>query len=489
MEHPRRCPGPVAGKSCGAFLLKPEVDPHSRCSSCRGKVCSPTATCSECEPWGEIQWVLYGTKKKSAKKSPKKATASSVLVSPDASSERGSLPSSPTQSRGRGRSAAGKRPIVLPKESELPVGEASDVLQACVGPEGSAGECVGDEVLVPAGPVSTEDPMWGKSPFRLEEEFDHWIVRKNVPRSPPAPSATLPPVFMQPAETEVRHGVTPAELDASGGSADSLSSSSSSSSVDSSSEDDSRSARRKRERSRKKKSRSRSRQKKKSRPSKKKAKRSKSKDWVSITVPRSKLLKVTTAAAASGWLPRTSSSPSLPSCSSYGQEPHRGRPFQAPRDPPKLTKASAAPTLRREALRQVEGVTPAAGSLADFIKLQGRPSARDIPTDTRMPAGQGNPMTYTFASVGPPVTQAGPSNVALPTVTDDTRAEGRVTEALVEGGECSSDEISSYRKVLALIRRHHRLDEPMPTTEQTWLSGLSSLVENPIQQKPSLLYS
>ncbi|XP_068219243.1 RNA-binding protein with serine-rich domain 1-like [Palaemon carinicauda] len=281
-----------------------EVDPHSLCSSCRGKVCSPTTTCSECESWGEIQWVLYGTKKKkAAKKSPKKANVSSSLVSPDASSERGCLPSSPTQSRGRGDSA------------------------------------------------------------------------------------------------------------------DSLSSLSSSSSSDSSSsEDETKSTKRKRERSRKKKkSRSRSRQnKRESRPSKKKAKRSKSKDWVNIMVPQSELFKVTSPAAASGWLPRSSSSPSRPSFSAYGPEPRQGRSIQAPRDAPKSMKASATSTLRGEALHQMEGVAPAAGTLADFIKPQGHPTAQDNPTDTRNPAGQGNPMTDTFAPAGPPVTRAGPSNVTPP---------------------------------------------------------------------------
>ncbi|XP_068200863.1 serine/arginine-rich splicing factor 4-like [Palaemon carinicauda] len=378
MEHPRRCPGPVTGKSCGAFLSKPEVDPHSLCSLCRGKVCSPTTTCPECESWTEIQWILYGTKKKkAAKKSPKRANVSSSLVSPDASSERGSLPPSPTQSRGRGASATG--------------GDAE-----------KAGTSNSD-------PVAWDPPRTPfRSPMRLEEEFDAWFDQKKVPWSPPAPSSTLPLVFLQPSSPENRRGVPPMILDDSGDSADSLSSSSSSSSLDSSSSEDEgpKSSKRKRE-----KSHSRSRHsRKRSKTSKKKSKRSRSSNdkWVTITVPRSELFRATSAAATSGWLPRASSSPSRPYSSSRS-DLRQGTLHQASLDDSKATKVPASSAQRREALLRTEGLASSAATSAVFSEHQGRPSCLEKPTATGDPAGQGRPMTDTLVPADPPILRAGPS--------------------------------------------------------------------------------
>ncbi|XP_068245214.1 osteocalcin 2-like [Palaemon carinicauda] len=63
----------------------------------------------------------------------------------------------------------------------------------------------------------------------------------------------------------------------------------------------------------------------------------------------------------------------------------------------------------------------------------------------------GTPMTDAFVPTGQPVPLAGPSGIVFPTVTAYSRMEELVTEDLMEGGECSTDDISSYRKVLALI--------------------------------------
>ncbi|XP_068233503.1 serine/arginine repetitive matrix protein 1-like [Palaemon carinicauda] len=170
MEHARRCPGPRVGKSCGAFLSKPDVDPHSLCSSCRGKVCSPSDTCPECASWSEVQWVKFGTKKKKATKlSPRKTSLSSPATYAGEGS--GRVPSSsPTQSRGRGKFVKGKKLVPLSLGNDVAGASSFMANQA------SVSLCSGgprDVDLVQGERVSGEDPMWNNIvPFSSP---DSWV--------------------------------------------------------------------------------------------------------------------------------------------------------------------------------------------------------------------------------------------------------------------------------------------------------------------------
>ncbi|XP_068216688.1 serine/arginine repetitive matrix protein 1-like [Palaemon carinicauda] len=314
------------------------------------------------------------------------------------------------------------------------------------------------------------------------------------------------PVFLQPPTPEKRRDFPPAVLDASAGrrapSSSSSSSSSDSSSASSSEDEDRNLSKRKREKYRKKKnSRSRSRHgRKRSKSSKKKAKRSKSKDWVNVTVPRSELFRFSTAAAASGWLPRASPSLCHPPSSSFGLAARHEGSNRDPRVVFNPTVASAPSSLRKDMRSVKEGLASTTGTLEAFLKHQGRPSVRMDPPSTEPPVEQGTPMTDAFVSTGQliplagsegvgtsmtdafvptgqPIPLAGSSGVAFSTVTAYPRTEELVTKDLVEGGECSTDDISSYRKVLALIRRHHQLDEPKPSAAKAASHDLS-LPEN-----------
>ena len=72
--HNRRCPGlGDSGKSCNRFLPSVDVDPHSKCATCRKSVCSREIPCPECLLWSEDQW------KKFLKR---QARSKSVSVSP-----------------------------------------------------------------------------------------------------------------------------------------------------------------------------------------------------------------------------------------------------------------------------------------------------------------------------------------------------------------------------------------------------------------------
>ncbi|XP_068208360.1 nucleolar and coiled-body phosphoprotein 1-like [Palaemon carinicauda] len=249
MESQRRCPGPKAGKSCGAWLSKVNINPHTLCTTCRGKVFSPASTCTECESWPELQWALHGTKKKKAsKRSPRKPGLVYPLTSPSAPSESGSPSPSPTQSRGRGKSVTGKQPIAVPHESDF--NKPSCIVPTQTSEESAVvtGVLSVDEVLVPAGPVSSEDPAWGRSgtpapsppswhcfsgtavsggdqdrkrratcssdpdsivwtaprtpfrsPMRQDEEFSRGSLL-----TPPVPSVALPPDFKQPVTPEAQ---------------------------------------------------------------------------------------------------------------------------------------------------------------------------------------------------------------------------------------------------------------------------------------------
>ncbi|XP_068233764.1 serine/arginine repetitive matrix protein 2-like [Palaemon carinicauda] len=143
MEHSRLCSGPRAGKSCGAFLSKPDVDPHSLCTSCRGKACSQSDTCPECADWSEVQWVKFGTKKKKAlKRSPRKTSLSS-----------------PATSAGEGSGSDVVGESSSSRADQAPVSECSG------GPR--------DVALSRRGRVSTEDPMWSNNvPFSSP---DYWV--------------------------------------------------------------------------------------------------------------------------------------------------------------------------------------------------------------------------------------------------------------------------------------------------------------------------
>ena len=54
----RRCPG-NSGKSCSRFLPSSDVDPHSKCATCRRSVCSREVPCPECLLWTEDQWKKF----------------------------------------------------------------------------------------------------------------------------------------------------------------------------------------------------------------------------------------------------------------------------------------------------------------------------------------------------------------------------------------------------------------------------------------------
>ncbi|XP_068222799.1 uncharacterized protein [Palaemon carinicauda] len=137
------------------------------------------------------------------------------------------------------------------------------------------------------GSSKSSDPAtWVKprTPFRspVREQVDQWLC-KGLAGTPPAPAATLTPMFLQPPAPEKQRDFPPTVLDVSAGrrapssssSSSSLSLSSYSSSSSSSEDEDRNLKKRKREKSRrKKKSRSRSRHGRKwSKSSKKKAKR------------------------------------------------------------------------------------------------------------------------------------------------------------------------------------------------------------------------
>ena len=50
----RRCPS--VGKPCGQYLSKEATDPHTLCSKCREKKCSPEDPCDQCAVWDSEQW-------------------------------------------------------------------------------------------------------------------------------------------------------------------------------------------------------------------------------------------------------------------------------------------------------------------------------------------------------------------------------------------------------------------------------------------------
>ncbi|XP_068245415.1 serine/arginine repetitive matrix protein 1-like [Palaemon carinicauda] len=240
MEHTHRCPGPRARKSCGAFLSKLDVDLHSLCSSCRGKVCSPSDTCPECAARSEVKWVKYRTKnKKSSKRSPGKASVSSPATL--AGEVSGRVPSSsPTQSRGRGKSVKGKKSGLLPQESH--VSGVSTVLKANQAPERMCSGGPRDVAPVQGERVSAGDPMWTKHvPFSSPDSWvdvsgasaaEGALDREDSPQedplgwslprtpgkspmsgcfpfidrsfTPPAPSTAVPEEFLQPSTSRTQ---------------------------------------------------------------------------------------------------------------------------------------------------------------------------------------------------------------------------------------------------------------------------------------------
>ncbi|XP_068250154.1 serine/arginine-rich splicing factor 7-like [Palaemon carinicauda] len=371
------------------YIQIKEVDPHSLCSSCRGSVCSPFDTCPDCESWNEVQWVRYSTKKKkAAKKSPKKTNVPSPLASTSASAVRASLPASPTQSRGRGKSVAGKRPAGLPQESDLPDSGVMASFQASEGPEGGAGVFSGDGDLVPAGHVSSDDPMWGnnatnfspaswacisggsaaegdvekehsppsgptawvphkmpfRSPMRMEDDFGTWVPTGQPPRSPPAPSAVFPEVFLQESSSTERRRNPPTSPREPRPSKRAYKSSVSSMEDPScSSEDEAlRNLRRQKGKSRRKLSRSRSPSR--SRHERRRPRSPKNNEWV--MVHRDRLLELAAARGPSGWRPRTASPDRYSSGSSGTRQ--RDSSWQVPVDRHKTAKVPTPSAQRRE---------------------------------------------------------------------------------------------------------------------------------------------
>ncbi|XP_068203781.1 uncharacterized protein [Palaemon carinicauda] len=505
MEFQRCCSGPQASKSCGALLSRPKVDPHT-CSSCRGNKCSPSSTCPKCESWPELQWTLFSKKKKKeSKRSPKKSSLISPRTSPSAKSERGSPSPSLTQSRGRGKSVAGKRPIAVPHESDVGESVVKGPTQTSGGSASVAEVCVVDEALVPAGPVSGEDPVWGnpetaptptpwqcfsgsagsgggrdkerrptcssdpdsivwttpfRSPMRQEEEFEGWNACRPAIRSPPAPSATLPLDFMEPS-TPVSRPRTPRRLiietdnSASSYSSDDYSSYSSFSSESSSGRD----SRRKRKRSRRRRPSSHvSPAKKRSKSSRRGYKKNSSrKRYITVVRHRRESSKKVAApvpasvAARAASVPLPSVSSALPACRPLAH-------FQLPQP-----SKSAAPPVRRELpLVRPSGSAPGLFVAAAPAKFRDTPLPRPSTSAIRVTPGGGRPMTATSAPAALPATEAAApsprqegrdaSAPTDPSVFDGASdAEVQIVDDLLGSGECSPDEVSSYRKVLALI--------------------------------------
>ncbi|XP_068220889.1 serine/arginine repetitive matrix protein 2-like [Palaemon carinicauda] len=267
----------------------------------RGRVCSSADTCPECVGWSDIQWVPYGTKKrKSAKRSPRKASVTSPLPSPSERSDGASVSPSPTQSRGRGKSVVEKEQSGLPQES-------SEGAVAVAGPSRASEEpssASGESALVLGGNVSSDDPLWGsnvvsvssppswacasgssvggdnqnklrstgndafgwklpktpgRSPLRMEEGLDPWLPSIERHGSFPAPLTEVPEDFLQPSTSGTQRVTKSPAVPATARHMISAVSSGSSEDYYSSGKEARRKHRRRRERSRSRRSRSRSR--------------------------------------------------------------------------------------------------------------------------------------------------------------------------------------------------------------------------------------
>ncbi|XP_068211228.1 serine/arginine repetitive matrix protein 1-like isoform X2 [Palaemon carinicauda] len=519
MDHARRCPGPRAGKSCGAFLSKPDVDPHSLCSSCRGKVCSPSDTCPECASWSEVQWVKFRTKKKkTSKRSPRKASFSSPATSAGEKLDR--VPSSPTQSRGRGKSVKGKKPVLLPQECLLDSGVTVSV-QASGGPEGMFFESPRDVALVQGGHVSAGDPMWNKnvpfsspdswvvvsgtsaaegapgkedspledplgwslprtpcrSPRRVEDGLGSCFQIIEHPTTPPAASSAVPEVFLQPSTSETQQVLSKAPPAPRSRYREMPESSAAGSSF-SSEEEVRRKHRRRRDRSRRRRSYSRSpsrsrHSRRRSRSPQQKVRRSSSPNEQWVLVPCSKLKDLTTVTGTAGRL--TGDSPprrASDSCKSATAMDHRSSSERR-----KTARKETQSAQRRESpLRTCSRDESARGS-----DRRARLPPSNIPTEELVH------WLKDQRTAEAPVSSKGRSldphrsAVARFSATSHPR-----TEEAVDDSEGVPAKDSAYRKVINLIRKHHRIKEPIPSEEDVWRSGLNRIMEEPVQKKPSL---
>ncbi|XP_068205965.1 CLK4-associating serine/arginine rich protein-like [Palaemon carinicauda] len=254
-----------------------------------GKVCSSSDTYPECVGWSDIQWVHYGTKKrKSSKRSPRKASVSSPLPSPSERSDGASVSPSPTQSRGRGSLAGGDNQGKL----------------------GSAGSDAFGWKL-PKTP--------GRSPMRMEEGLDSWFPSVGRQTSFPTPLTEVPEEFLQPSTSGTQRVAKSPAVPAPARRTVSAVTSGSSEESFSSGEEARMKHRRRRERSRSRRSRSRSRSRysrKRSRSPRRKHKRSRSRDGDWVFVPRKAEIRCSPDRRSKDFSPRRPSS-------KHGYDPRR----------------------------------------------------------------------------------------------------------------------------------------------------------------------
>ncbi|XP_068234471.1 PHD and RING finger domain-containing protein 1-like [Palaemon carinicauda] len=507
---------------CGKKTTKcpesPDLDPHSLCTSCRGKACSPSDTCPECDGWSEVQWVKFGTKKKKAmKRSPRKTSLSSPATSAGEGSCKGPS-SSPTQSRGRGKSVKGKK--LVPLSQGINVAGDSSMFMADQAPVSVFSGGPRDVALARGERVSVEDPMWNNNvPFSSpdswmdvsgasavegavgredspQEDPLAWGVPRTPLRSPldmeeglsesfpfmahtsslvPRTSA-VPESFLQPSTSGVRR--SPKKPPS--GTQSRYTGKSDSSVQDwsgSSSEERRRRRRRKRDRSVRRNSPSLSptgskdrRGSSRSPPSKSRRPSSPQGTWV--FVPDNKLRDLTKTssliAKQAGDSPPRRASNSLAMASANERRASSGRHKSRPRATQSAQRRESSPrtgSLDRSPHRDDRrGRAPP----SNYFTEEPVPSSRYL--RKKEPAGEEDRKNRGSRSSGDARDHASPQ---------------RRTEEVDDETKLPTED-SAYRRVISLIRGYNNLVEPVPQEEEVWTPGLNKFLAAPAEKKSSL---